>query len=227
MKKKELKEKYKKFVDEYSDNYPKDAFEYIRENFWKCRKSFEIPDILMQVYSELGLYEDYVNIYLKHLNKIKSIFNTDCNVLEIAGGALPAFSDIIAREQLNIGKGTITMYDPMLATTKAKYTNLKLYKEEFTDNKKISNYDLIIGIRPCEITECIIKKACKERKNFYIQMCGCTHFTLEQVKKYGLSREIYQKYITDLANELLGEEVNITKIDNKFGIDYPILYKKF
>ena len=58
-------------------------------------------------------------------------------------------------------------------------------------------------------------------------MCGCTHFTLEQVKKYGLSREIYQKYITDLANELLGEEVNITEVDNKFGIDYPILYKKF
>ena len=223
----ELKNKYQIFLDEYSSSYHKGALEYIRENFWKCRNSFEIPDILMQVYSELGLYDDKTDIYLKHLNKIKSIFNIDCNVLEVAGGMLPAFSNIVAREQLNIGKGTITMYDPMLATTKSKYTNLKLHKKEFTNITDISNYDLIIGILPCDVTEDIIRKSCIERKNFYIQMCGCTHFTPKQIMEYGLSREIYQKYIIDLASNLLGEEINITKIDNKFGIDYPILYKKF
>ena len=36
----------------------------------------------------------------------------------------------MAKEQLSIGKGTITMYDPLLTTLDSNYSNLKLYKEE-------------------------------------------------------------------------------------------------
>ena len=222
-----LKRKYKQFLNEYSDNYNKDALQYIKDNFWECTTSFDIPDILMQVYSGLNLYDNDIDLYFNYLNSIKSIFKLDCNILEIGGGMLPILSNKIAIEQLNIGKGTITMYDPMLAATKSKYSNLKLYKHEFTSSTNIDDYDLVISIRPCDVTEDLIKRVCEEKKNFYIQMCGCTHFTIDQIRKYGLSAESYQKFIIDLANNLLGEEVNITKIDNKFGIDYPILYKKF
>ena len=224
--KKELKIRYKNFLDEYSSECHEGALGYIKENFWKCRKSYDIPDIMMQIYSELDVFDEKENIYMIHLNKIKNIFDINCNVLEVGGGMIPSFGNILAKEQLNIGSGTITVYDPILCTTKPKYGNLVLKKEAFTKETNINNYNLIVGIMPCDITEEIIRRASKERKNFYIQMCGCTHFTREQIYKLGLSVEIYQKYIIDLANKLVGE-VSVDKTNNKFGIDYPVLYKKF
>ena len=67
----------------------------------------------MQVYSGLNLYDNDIDLYFNYLNSIKSIFKLDCNILEIGGGMLPILSNKIAIEQLNIGKGTITMYDHM------------------------------------------------------------------------------------------------------------------
>ena len=224
---KELKGKLEAFLDEYSSEYPKGATDYIRTNFWKRRKPFEAPDILMQIYSELGVYKEKDNLYIKYLEMIKSIFSLDCNMLEIGGGFIPSFSNIIAKEQLKTGHGTITVYDPVLLPKKLKYSNLKLVKDKFTMDTNISSYDLLVGIFPCDVTETIIKKACIEKKDFYIQMCGCTHFTLDQIMEYGLSVPIYQKYIIDLANSMLNENICIDKLDNKCGIDYPILYKKF
>ena len=227
MTKKKIKEKFNVFVNEYESKSDEEAFKYIRDNFWKYRKSYDIPDILIQVYSELGLYNNKTNIYLNHLKKIKSLFPIDCNILEIGGGMIPVFANILAHEQLKLGKGTVTVYDPMMSLICSKYKNLKLIKEKFDHDMDISKYDLIIGILPCEASEEIIKSSCNNHKNFYLQMCGCTHFTQDQIMKYGLSDKAYHKYLIELASKLLNENIKVDKIENKFGFDYPIIYKKF
>ena len=221
----ELQSKYNALLNEYSSSMDKRALAYIRENFWKLKDSYEMPDILMQVYSELGILKD--NVYLKHLEKIKNIFDINCNVLEIGGGMLPAFSNILAREQLRIGNGTVTVYDRLLATTKPKHPNMKLIKDEFTLKSDIKSFDLVLGIMPCDATEIMIQKVCEARKNFYLFMCGCNHFDFPQMLMYGSSSESYQRYIIKFANELIDGEIGIDTFENSYGLDYPVLYKKF
>lgn len=220
-----LKIKYNELLSEYSQGMNKAALAYIRENFWKLKDSIDIPDILMQVYSELDIFRD--NVYLKHLDRIKNIFDIKCNVLEIGGGMLPAFSNMLASEQLKLGKGKVTVYDPMLATTNSKHSNMKLVKEPFNLNTEIKDFDLVIGIMPCDATEAMVKKVCQNKKDFYLFMCGCTHFTYDQILAYGLGSKSYQKYIIDLIESMINDKVNIDTFESRYELDYPILYKKF
>ena len=220
----EIQIRYNALLNEYSQGMDKRALAFIRENFWGLRNSHDIPDILMQAYSETGIFND--NIYLKHLEKIKEIFDIDCNVLEIGGGMLPAFANILAMEQLKLGKGTVTVYDPMLATNKSKHSNLKLVKEPFTLNHEVKGFDLIVGIMPCDATETLIRQACSNRKDFYLFMCGCTHFSYMDMFRYNITPESYQKYIINLANSLINDKISTDTFENKYGLDYPILYKK-
>ncbi len=96
-------------------------------------------------------------------------------VLEIGGGCFPAFSkyfDEFQREH-NMG-GTITTYDSRLITN--KLGNIKLHKENLYEDMSVQSYDLIVGIMPCDAKELIVKKATLEHKEFFIAMCGCTHY---------------------------------------------------
>ena len=68
----------------------------------------------------------------------------------------PTLSNLIARSQLNIGSGTITVYDPRLVISEPKYSNMKLYKEEFKKDIDISSFDLVISIMPCSATEIVL-----------------------------------------------------------------------
>ena len=71
------------------------------------------------------------------------------------------FANKLAYEQLKINKGTITIYEPLLVDAKAKYPNMTIHKEDFTQKTDITKFDLVTGIMPCEATETIIEQACR------------------------------------------------------------------
>ena len=221
-----LKLRYEKFLLKYGSLYDERMINYIKENFWDSMDE-TVPDVLMQLYSEFGILKN--NFYLEHLNKIKQYFNITGNLLEVGSGVIPAFGNLVAKEQLRIGKGNITLYDPMLILDKPKYPNMKLVKKEFTLNTDVSNFDLITGILPCGATEDIIESACKNNKNFYIAMCGCTHFKTFPLFK-PLTAEAYQDQVISMTNNLLKKydngELVIEKLDDSYELNYPILYNK-
>ena len=71
-----------------------------------------------------------------------------------------------AKEQLELRRETITVYDPLLILNESKYSNMALKRSIFDSNQDVSKYDIITGILPCEATEEIIKAACFNKKDF-------------------------------------------------------------
>lgn len=226
-----LKSRFQRFADKYSSKYSDSAWEYIEENFFKELHSNCAPDILMQVYSELEINPSPAMFYHKHLRLLKKLFPIDGNIVEVGSGRIPAFANLLAREQIHIGKGTITLYEPLLVELNPKYPNMTLHKEYFNTDTDISNADLVVGIMPCEATESILESAISNQKDFYVAMCGCVHSPWESMYPFGFSTspEIYQQQVIEKAKKLMKEynmgELEVTRLKNT-EIDYPILYNK-
>ena len=221
---------FKRFKAKYKDLYPEGAWEFIEKEFPKQIDTKSAPDILMQIYTELNLNNKGTIFYRRHLKLLRELFPITGNLLEIGSGYIPSFANLIANEQLKLNSGTITIYEPNLVSLKPKYPNMTLHKEEFTTSTDVSQYDLITALLPCEATETIIESACKNRKDFYIAMCGCVHSDLGYFYGYmSTSPLLYQNQLIDKAERLLKEYDNgtleITKLNNH-PINYPILYNR-
>ena len=170
-----LTEKFNEFYDKYYNLYTPDQWVFIKDYFFSSINDSCVPLIVMQIYSELGIDAKSLEVYRNHFNKLKKHFSLSRNIIDIGGGFLPAFANMIAEEQYKIGTGTITVYDPALVVTEPKYSNMTLIKDEFTTDTDVSNYDLMLGLFPCEATRSIVESAKKNNKDFYVAECGCGH----------------------------------------------------
>lgn len=225
----EIAKLYQLFCKQYKDLYDTDAWLYIEDNFWTYIFSPGAPDILMQIYAELGIESTKGSYYKRQLTNLKNRFDIGCNILDIGSGMIPSFANLLANEQLRIGKGTVTIYEPLLLSQKPKYHNMTLHKENFASDTHIKEFDLLTGILPCGATESIIENACRNQKDFYIAMCGCTHFEYIPWGMY-VTPEMYQDYIIDKTNRLLEEYDNgtliVERLEGEKELDYPILYNR-
>ena len=227
----DIQSRFKYFKDKYSTKYSKEAWEYIEDHFFEDINERDVPDILMQVYSDLDIKPSGARFYHKHLHLLKSLFPIDGNIVEIGSGRIPAFANMLAKEHMRIGAGTITIYEPLLVELTPKLPNIEIHNEYFTNDTDISNKDLVVGIMPCEATESILESAIKNRKDFYVAMCGCVHSPFSSMYGFGfgLSPYIYQQQVINKTEKLLSEYDNgrleVTKLKNT-EIDYPILYNR-
>ena len=221
--------KFQEFLKKYAHLYPREALEFIKENFSNGLTTVCQADLLMQINQELGVTFPIPSFYEIHLHKIMENFDIGCNIVEVAAGMIPAFGNLIAAEQLKIDKGTITLYDPQLLSTEPKYRNMTLYREEFTTKTNVSSANLLVSTLGCETMEDTIEVACTNHKDFYVAMCGCTHF--KYITPYMFpSPELYQLQVIDLAEKLLKQYDNghlvVDKLDDNYEISYPILYNR-
>lgn len=228
-----LKEKLKIFQEDYAWLYPEDIQEYIEENFIEHVERPETACCLAQVYSELEVDAKSLDIYRKKFKLLADKFDLSCNILEVAAGRLPTFSHMIAKKQLENGKGSITVIDPLLISTTPKYRNMHLERTEFGRNTKLSSYDLIIGLHPCDITETIIEQACENQKNFFVAMCGCDHspFTINDYLFGNYNGpDYYQKMVVEKAKTLAKEydngEIVVDTLGDSGALSYPIIYNR-
>ena len=114
----EIAKLFQKFAKKYRHEYSDTTWEFIEENFWIYIYSNVCPDLLMQIYTELGIESPNGNFYKEHAKRVQERFDIGCSVLDIGSGKIPAFANTLAQEQLRIGKGTITLYEPLLIETK-------------------------------------------------------------------------------------------------------------
>ena len=113
--------KFKKYMNKYGHLYTDTCREYIEENFLMYLNNPTAPDVLMQIYETVGCGVKEGSFYNAHLNKIQELYGLDKNILEVAGGRMPAFANKVATIQKKTKKGTITVYDPCLIITKPNF----------------------------------------------------------------------------------------------------------
>ena len=225
----ELERKFKEFKHKFALNYSPAAWEFIEEHFFTDMEEKDVPDILKQVYSELGVKAPSVKYYHKHLNLLKKLYPLDGNIVEVASGRIPAFANLIAREQGKIGKGTITLYDPLLVDLTPKYPNMALHKEPFDENTDIRDANLVVSLFPCEVTEHVLNSAIANDKDFYVALCGCAHRVKGPFGYYNMPASLYQQKVIDDSDFLLkdlGYGTLGVKSFKGTPYDYPILYRK-
>ena len=154
-------------------------------------------------------------------------FDIGCNIVEIASGRYPALANLVATEQLKIGKGTITLYDPLLIPMEPEFPNMTIKRKYFSTKTNIKDYDLLISTMPCRITDAILETAAINRKNFYVALCTCDHLT-EPIDEDGFG--LYQTYEVDKATYLTYKYGNgqliVDELDDDYEIDAPIVYNK-
>lgn len=176
--------KYTKLFNEYMEIYgplyEESEREYILLNFLNSYFAEGIDiDIMNQVYETIGLFDNYTNVYSVNLKYLMECYDINTDILEVGGGFVPAFAKKLSEKQEH---GSVTVFDPLLIVS--QFGNLRLHKEEFTDETDVSNFKLLVGIEPCDATITMIKSANKNDLDMYMMLCGCTHF--EDTDRYSV-----------------------------------------
>ena len=217
---------FRKYLNEYGSAYSDSSRKFVEETFLKLTEPGETPDILVQLYAKFGMLSDSENIYLGFSKMIGEQYGWNTKILEVGGGYYPIFSKYIDDAQKKNGKGTITVMDPVIVTN--KLGRVKLQKEEFSHDMNVSQFDLLVGICPCEATTEIIKSAVINQKEFFIAMCGCTHFPMTDMPWFYGHSYIYRMWVEEILylareQEKDGFIIHQEMVDN---FPYPIIYSK-
>lgn len=213
-----------KYKRAYFDSYYNDEKAFINRNLFKDNEAKGV-DILAQVYSRIGAFDDNEDRYKGFVNKIVEDFDINCNILEVAAGRFPIVSYHLSKRQIS---GSITAYDPRLVAK--KLDGINLVKKRFTFDDNIDLYDLLIGLFPCDVTETLVKKSCVSGKDFIIGLCGCTiHFPTDKFdpsKTY--TEEEWFDYIYSVAEENKRDycTLSLKYLDENYECNYPIIEGK-
>ena len=90
---KSVEEAYQEYKKNYEHFYSEKAKQYIEDNFFHEAHKTSSMDILMQLYSELGLDIGKHTFYDEHLERISSIFGLDRDITEVVSGYIPALAN--------------------------------------------------------------------------------------------------------------------------------------
>ena len=219
----ELESKRIQMRKKYADKYGNRIWDFIERNMAYYLDDECAPHELKELYDEMGLELKYGNFYEAHLQKFMEHFDITKNIVEIGAGYIPVFARKIAHEQIKLGAGTITVYDPLLVPKRSNIKNMHLHRKEFKSNTRIKEFDIITGIYTCDATEVAIESACKNHKDFYISLCDCDKLGTGNPKDT-------HKYIIAKTERLLNEYDNGTLVVDTLGGNFinpnPILYNK-
>ena len=119
-----MKKLFLKFKSQYQHLYSEQVWKYIENNFGNFLSDNMRPDILNQIYTTMNLDNSPNSYYQRNLTNIIKQFDIGCNILEVGCGMLPAFAELIAKKQEQLGIGTITAIDQELLTITSKYKKL-------------------------------------------------------------------------------------------------------
>lgn len=206
------------YLNMYGDAYTSDDVKKLKDQFLRS-----YVDSITQVYSALGMMDDEENPYVGFTHLIEKLYGLDINILEVGGGIYPALSKEIAKRQASIGKGSITVMDPLLSKN-IDSKDLKLLKKDFTSKTNISKFDLIIGKEPCAATEAIIERCETAPKSLLISPCKC-YDLLPVWCEYGDNPlNDWYNYVKHGVKYLAGD-FNVYTLDESMHYDNPIYTK--
>ena len=195
---------------------------YYADSYYEPRRG---ENAFFQMFSAIDGLEGR-DPYYQTMQEIEDAFGLDRDIVEIGCGFFPSLSRLIAKRQKEIGKGTITAYDPELVTKVVD--GVTLVRERFTLATPIPQNALIIGRKPCEATDVMIKAAACNQSELFLKLCDCNHIPQKNENDYvGPYRKKWFSYVDDLVEGTLQPGFVVEKsesIDNLVG-DKDIIIK--
>lgn len=152
------------FIKKHKDFYP----EYLINNrLQKCKFGYTCD--IDQIYCYLNQIDIKDTIYFNFYELSCKYFNLKSkNLLEVACGYIPILSSIYKENNIKVEAVNIKI----LAKN---YKGVKTIEYDLNKNYNLKKYDLIIAIRPCNITENLLDNCYKYKKDFMIYLCPCIH----------------------------------------------------
>ena len=218
-------EMFREFNDKYLGRYSGKDRVLISLNLENGVGHYFNPMQLYQIYSYLNLFKSEDDIYYGYFKKLAENFDINCNILDVASGAIPAFGLIISGKQMELpnARGSITMCDPAIVLDTLKNENMTIVRDKFKKDD-VFNYDLITGIMPCGVTRDIIESACQYNKDFFIGLCGCPQE--DDIFDNGKSSiENNIDFASDMCSKY-NRELIVENLDYYFTANKPIIYSK-
>ena len=211
------------FLRKHSKDYSDKEKEFILKNCAWGRKKVLVPDILRQIYDELGIVEESKNVYNGFIDLLAENFDINRNIVEIGGGKIPSLAKKIALRQKS---GTITVYDDKLIATKTLIPNLLLKKEHIKKDKILKNADMLVAFMPCDGTETAIHLAKENNLDFMIAFCegSCHNEIFSPMEENWEQSMIYEARKAVREGKLGNLEIEYMK--KRYQNPYPIIYNK-
>lgn len=182
-----------------------------------------LPDLVREVYDELGVLPDNKNLYKGFIEMAEQVFNLkDRNILEIGGGVLPRLGIRISSSQ---DFGNVTVYDPRLSKYAEDSEKLKLVRKKFNREMNVDDIDLMLGLMPCKAAEVIVDVATKNKIDFMIALCeGGLHG--EEFDYYEDDEEWRDSLIHSARRVVDGTEMGklMVKYMTRYDNPYPVIY---
>ncbi len=220
----ELAEIFDSFIEQYRGVISEESISEIRENFLKGPGNKNPDSFTLELFEDLGMIPDKVSPHYTFLEELCKSHSLKKNIIEVGGGMIPTLGNLIAERQKKIGNGTITIYDPLLSNAEPKFSNMSLKRNYFTFEEDLSNYDLMIGLAPCEGLIQMLTAAGKYNLDFFIELCSCEHrVPSSKIKNYKMYVLEYAKYVCDKFG--LGTLKVIPTTKKSLNIE-PIIYNK-
>lgn len=217
-------------VSEYLKKYPTIFSKHEIEYILACAKGddlyFEmVPDLIREVYDELGILAEEKNMYLGFIEMADEIFCLkDRCVLEVGGGILPRLGERISSMQ---EKGSVIVYDPRLSEHKEDSDKLKLVRKKFNSSVNVSGIDLMLGLMPCKAAETIVDVSAKNNIDFMVALCeGGPHG--EGYDFYEDDEEWRASLISHTSRLVSENGMGKLKIKHmkEYGNPYPVIYNE-
>ena len=201
-------EQYLKENPERFNNEEKKIFRLQLDNYLDNPNQSSIDD---EIYDFLIAYNITTN-QSRHIQFAKYLLKkytptTHPNILDVGAGRMCHLSSRIARNNFNI-----TAIDPKirLSESEAKQQKIskiitsKFYCDDYapkeTTGTNITDYDIIVGLEPCDATEHIIRQSLKYDKPFDISLCATHHKPLENKKVR--NQEEWYEYLQSISSEV-------------------------
>ena len=211
------------FFENHPDDFTKREIDAVMNYAKEAYHSDFVPDLVREIYDELGFMPDEKNIYLGFIDLLREAFPIEeRKIIEIGGGILPRLGKRISALQTT---GNIVIYDPRLSVCESDTDKMKLVRRRFNKKDSVGDRDLMIAFMPCEGAETVIEAAAKNKMDFMLGFCeGGPHgdeFDYFEDADEWLHAMMY------LAEEKVKErhmgKVKVKSL-KKYGDPYPVIY---
>lgn len=171
----------------------------------------EVFDFLVQrkIIKNEPREDSFIKYLIKKYGNLKNF-----NILDVGAGRICALSKAIAGQggQVTAMDLNIRLSNEVLRKLKITVVKKLFRCDEYSKNgvgTNIDNFDLIVGLEPCDATEHIIRQSLKYDKPFDVNLCAAPHRSLN-----GKTFRSYKEWYNHLTN--ISKEVSIIENDCGF-----------
>lgn len=189
---KKIERTLSQYITENPNNLTPIQFERIMDDLMSLCSSGTIHDETYDYYQWLDEKPGRQEQFYKYVrSKYKHLYGK--HALEVGCGRNAILSQMLSKHF------KMTAIDPVLEVR--DNPEIEYLKAYFTQNTPIWDYDLIIGLEPCDATEHIIRSCLKRKKEFVVVLCGVPHKRLDGKKPKSI--EDWRDYLVSIDKEHL------------------------